>query len=295
MEHTCHKHGCYDGNAVDASQRFCAEHTCTARGCGRPKNSDKDEFCGPCKRRVRCCGLCKPPRSTPMPAPHPTHPGQTVENLMFCKTSTPPDAHKLKSDAQLAVHKHKPGTGQPAGFERRQGAGIQGHPRVGTKFVCLIPNHDCGGLIGTIRRVFEADPPPRPPRLVVGVTWDDGNTTPAGLDQLALDATNHIATPSCNRHVAGDVVALKASGSGNFHDFAVIEQVHGSRYLVKESGRQRQFEVEFNAANSYRPHLTHEVRERPVLVQLLRARHGGGARPCTFCIWCLGGGSSTLF
>jgi len=154
---------------------------------------------------------------------------------------------------------------------------MEGHSRVGTKFVCLIPNHPRRGTIGTIGQVFEHDVPPRPPMIVVGVTWDGKPGSAAigqklapsngPLEQLTLDASNHIVTPSCNRHEEGDAIAVKGATRDGFCDVTVIKQVLGSRYLVAEIGSQkgnpqRQFEVEFNAGNSYRPRLSQEVCER---------------------------------
>ena len=81
---------------------------------------------------------------------------------------------------------------------------IKRHPRVGAKFVCLIPGHPRRGAVGTIHHVYDDDPPPLPPRLAVGVSWDNADNFSA-MAQITNDAAT---TPTLEELILEDAQAL---------------------------------------------------------------------------------------
>lgn len=282
--------------------RFCKEHTCPVDRCACPKVPGKphceehtckavdcenmyrrvqlgQEFCEDCSRRVRCFGLCKP-RRTPQTQrararQHPRNAGppRTVDNPAF------------------------------AAPVRRAEEAIKNHPRVGTKFVCLVPGHARHGTIGTIHHVFEDDLPPLPSRLVAGVAWDDASAGDSGgtgtvsgsgglrvdLEEVTLEDGNHLATPSCGGYKEGDAVAVAnvgVDGGGATRtgamDVTVVAQLQHSRYRLKQNGVENSdFELVLNAANSYRPYLSQEVS-----IHVFRTH--ATANPSSYCYWAVG-------
>ena len=249
----CTQHTCHNGGGcaavIAAGKPFCEDHACAARVCQHPTESAGDEFCADCARRVRCWGLCKPVRTARRRQSKPT----------ARVAPRPPD---------------NPASGQPA---RDPSDAIKRHPRAGAKFVCLVPGHPRHGAVGTIHHVYEDDAPPRPPRLVVGVSWDNADnggaaatstantaTSPA-LEELVLEAGNHLTTPRCDGYNVGDGLAVEMVGRGEEKEFfavSVIARVRHSRYRLKEGGPQShhpEFELDVNAGNAYQPLLTQEV------------------------------------
>ena len=134
--------------------------------------------------------------------------------------------------------------------------------------MCLIPGHPHRGAVGTIHHVYEDDPPPHPPRLAVGISWDsvdNGAATGPALEELVLEAGNHLITPRCDGYEVGDSLVVRMAGRGEGQEFvstSVVARVRHSRYRLTEGGphsHQPEFELDVNAGNAYQPLLAQEV------------------------------------
>ena len=286
----CKNHACTADECVEPAapgKLLCRVHTCTAYGCVRPVckgchfwSTTEEEACiKPAVPGKLNCADHEHEQST--------HSPDEVASIDFCKDhqsmlsegSSRESVAQMRLDAQLTTDE----------LNVAEPPQARTQTRAGTKFVCLgvIANeknrpgdrpatcHNDLGAIGTIYKVHEENLPPQPPRLVVSVAWDDGGGSavvgvPPGAaagtsnERLVLKPGNYVITPSCNQYKPGDTIAVRNARHDGFDNVSVVERVRHSRYRVKEhdpQSAQREFELDVNASNSYRPVLTQEVGE----------------------------------